>query len=431
MSPAPLLAREREAFAAHRAAMGRDGALRDRDVAPRGTLLHGFLLPFSLVVAALRDPKLRRLTLRLAVVRFLALAVLASFAIHAKPPETAAKREQPRNAVLVTLEPDEKTGEKREKVKVDLPGVHVDIDPEHGKKDVIVGGKTIEVRAKKRTKHAAHEDAAPRDEAAHAAPPGRLEVLVRKASADWAILVAVLGVLSALEAFLVFLSRKWDDQLSFHVSALSGVLPEDAEEPTPKLTFDLRWLVRKLLRRLRGYLVFAAGIPAFLPLVLVPSAGEWLFRLALTGWGWYWLGVFSASKSAHAWADGDAADAPTPIRALRDIDARARVFAPVRAYGRIWARLTRGVNPAASTFERSPAAFLGLALARAVLSLPGLYLLARPFIPVAAGRLAAEADPGERFWAVTAQRPSAWTAEELVLGGSGLAGSTLQAPRPG
>lgn len=399
MSPVPLLAREREAFAAHRAALGRNGALRERDVAPRGTLLHGFLLPFSLVFAALRDPKLRRLTLRLTVVRLVALACLASFAIHAKPPATAEKRERPRNAFLVTLEPDAKTGEKREAVKVDLPGVHVDIDPARGTKDVVVAGKTVEVRARK-NKHAAHEPSPEAVEAdTNAKAPGRVEALFRKASADWAILVAVLGVLSALEAFLVFLSRKWDDQISFHISALSGVLPEDAEEPAPRLTFDLRWLGRKLLRRVRGYLVFAAGVPAFFPLLLVPSVGEWLFRLALTGWGWYWLGVFSASKSAHAWADGDAADAPTPIRALRDIDARARVFAPVRAYGRLWARLTRGVNPAASTFERSPAAFLGLALARAVLSLPGLYLLARPFIPVAAGRLAAEADPSGRFWA--------------------------------
>ena len=40
--------------------------------------------------------------------------------------------------------------------------------------------------------------------------------------------------------------------------------------------------------------------------------------------------------------------------------------------GRAWARLTRGVDPAAATFERTPAPFLGLALARVILSLPGL-----------------------------------------------------------
>ncbi|HEY8078950.1 MAG TPA: hypothetical protein VIF62_32685, partial [Labilithrix sp.] len=59
--------------------------------------------------------------------------------------------------------------------------------------------------------------------------------------------------------------------------------------------------------------------------------------------------------------------------------------------------LTRGVNPAAQTFERTPLPFLGLALARIVLSLPALYLLARPIVPVAAGRLCAEADPHDRF----------------------------------
>ena len=34
-----------------------------------------------------------------------------------------------------------------------------------------------------------------------------------------------------------------------------------------------------------------------------------------------------------------------------------------------------------------------------VLQLPGLYLLARPIVPVASGRLCAESDPAQRFWA--------------------------------
>ena len=88
---------------------------------------------------------------------------------------------------------------------------------------------------------------------------------------------------------------------------------------------------------------------------------------------------------------------PAPIRSLNERVSRHFVFAPLRWYGRLWARITHGVNPAATTFERSPKAFLGLALARVILALPGLYLLARPIVPVAAGRLCAEADAAERF----------------------------------
>ena len=150
-------------------------------------------------------------------------------------------------------------------------------------------------------------------------------------------------------------------------------------------------------RRFRGYVVFAAGLPALLPLRLVPTAGPYLFSIAATLWGWYWIGVFSAAKSAHAWADEERALSPAPIRTLNERVSPHFVFAPLRWYGRTWARITRSVNPAATTFERSPTAFLGLALARVVLSLPGLYLLARPIVPVAAGRLCAEADPTERF----------------------------------
>ena len=196
---------------------------------------------------------------------------------------------------------------------------------------------------------------------------------------------------------MVFFSRRWDDWLSFHASRLAKIIPEDAAPTEPKIAFDLKWLYRKVKRRFRGYVVFAAGLPALLPLRLLPTIGPWAFTIAATLWGWYWLGVFSAAKSAHAWADEATALSPRPIRALNDHAARGWVLAPLRLYGRSWARLTRGVNPAVATFERTPAAFLGLALARAFLSLPGLYLLARPIVPVAAGRLCAEADPADRF----------------------------------
>jgi hypothetical protein len=207
----------------------------------------------------------------------------------------------------------------------------------------------------------------------------------------------LLGALSVTEGITVFFSRRWDDWLSFYISAIAGIRPESAQPPPRRLALDLKWLWRKFKRRIRGYVIFGSGMPLLYLLMLVPAVGGWLFGIAVTLWAWYWVGVFTASKSAHAWADDGLAAPPLLVRSFNAGVAKGWWFWPLRVYGRAWAWVVRGVNSAAATFDRSPAPFLGLALARAVLALPGLYLLARPIVPVAAGRLCAEADPGDRF----------------------------------
>ncbi|NVL78629.1 hypothetical protein HWN78_27015, partial [Escherichia coli] len=66
---------EKSALAAHRAAL-RGSELPPPDDAPRGTFLHGFFLPFTLIVATLRDAELRGPYLRVAFMRGL-LVLLA------------------------------------------------------------------------------------------------------------------------------------------------------------------------------------------------------------------------------------------------------------------------------------------------------------------------------------------------------------------
>ena len=51
-----ILDRERNAIAAHRAAF-RGSDLPPLSDAHRGTFLHGFFLPFSLIVATMRDSR--------------------------------------------------------------------------------------------------------------------------------------------------------------------------------------------------------------------------------------------------------------------------------------------------------------------------------------------------------------------------------------
>jgi hypothetical protein len=378
--PAAVIARERTAIAAHRATL-RGSELPPPDGAPRGTFLHGFLLPFSLIVATLRDADLRRPYLRLAAVR-LAVAVAAALLLFSSD---KAKPRRDRSGPTIVVHGDASG----RPVKVDVPGVHVEIDERKGKEEVTVLGQEIPVE------HA--ERGARAEPPAAQAPPtraGRAWVALRD---GWAWILALVAFFSVVEGVIVFFSRRWDDWLSFHLSRIAGIKPEDEAPKDPKIALDLKWLYKKMKRRIRGYVVFAAGVPALVPLRLVPSVGPWLFSAALTAWAWYWLGVFAASKSAHAWADEGTAPSPAPIRFLNERVATRWWAAPLRPYGKLWAFFTRGVNPPAATFERSPAAFLGLALARTVLSLPGLYFLARPVVPVAAGRLCAESDPADRF----------------------------------
>jgi hypothetical protein len=410
MRPAAVIDREKSAFAAHRAAL-RGSQLPPPHEAAKGTFVHGFFLPFSLIAATLRDRELRAPYLRLVLLRGLLVVLVGVLAVAGGNVTAREGKAGPKASIIVHK--SKKDGAKTTPVHVDMPGLHVDIDDKSEPK-VSVLGQRMPVETvdddpppsfpsppnERPSGEAAPPPAAAADAAATEPPPAPPSFALRtwrRVTHSWAWFLALLTVLSATEGIIVFFSRRWDDWLSFHASRLAAIRPEDEVAKTPKIALDLRWLYRKMKRRVRGYIVFAAGLPALLPLQLVPHAGAWLFSIAATAWGWYWLGVFSAAKSAHAWADEELALSPAPIRTLNERISPSFVFGPIRWYGRAWARITRGVNPAATTFERSPAAFLGLALARVILSLPGLYLLARPIVPVAAGRLCAEVDPADRF----------------------------------
>lgn len=406
-APAALLERERGALAAHRAVLRGSSALPPPEGAPRGTFLHGFFLPFSLIAATMRDRELRGPYLRLALVRGLLVVAVGVVAV-AGGDLSSRGHERDRGHAGIIVHKSTKDGAKTSPVHVDMPGLHVDIGGRDEPKVSVLGRsmpvQTVDDGDAPNAAARSEPEATPSTPVANARageppppPPTFARRIWNAVSHSWTWLLALLTILSATEGVIVFFSRRWDDWLSFHASRLVAIRPEDETPKTPKVALDVPWLYRKTKRRLRGYVVFAAGLPALLPLRLVPAVGPWLFSLAATLWGWYWLGVFTAAKSAHAWVDEEQAPSPAPIRALNERVSGGFVFAPLRWYGRAWAKITRSVNPAATTFERSPAAFLGLALARVILSLPGLYLLARPIVPVAAGRLCAETDPADRF----------------------------------
>jgi hypothetical protein len=377
--------RERDALRVHREAL-RGGALPATEHPTRGTLIHGLALPLTIGAAVMRDRDLRGPFLKLAAVRALLVVLVAALAFASgKGRAHDDDDDEPRGAIV--------NDDGAQPVSVDVPGVHVHLD---GKKDddkVVVLGREIPVQTT--------GDAPPAPTKPPKPAPTTLSGLGAAVARGWAKIVAAIALLSAVEAVAVFFTRAWDDWLSFHVSRLAGIAPETPEPPRRRITFSVRWLLKKLRRKIRGYVVFASGIPVLALLRLVPVVGSWAFTAALTLWAWYWVGVFTASKSAHAWADDKRAAAPAMVRSYNERFARGWWWWPLRFYGRIWAWALRSVNAPAAAFERSPASYLGLALTRTVLSLPGLYLLSRPIVPVASGRLCAESDPAQRFWATS------------------------------
>ncbi len=393
-----VIERERRSLALHRATLC-GGSVLPPPKESETTFLHGFFMPFTLIAATLRDAQLRGPYLRVAALRTVVLVLIAGVSVANGAVSKHASKPTTQGVVIRSKKhPDGDGGAKVEPVHVHVPGFDLDIDPDHDQKKMSVFGQDVPV-----AKGDDEEEVAAPAHASEPPRPPKPATAAAKVWAEvrerWAWLLALFAFLSAIEGLIVFFSRRWDDWLSFHVSRLAQVRPEDDTPKTPGLGFDLKWAYRKGKRRIRGYVVFAAGVPTLVPLRLVPTVGGILFTIALTLWGWYWLGIFSASKSAHAWADEATAPSPLPIRALASRVTRGALVAPLRWYAQLWARLTRSVNPAAATFERSMPAFLGLALARAILALPGFYFFARPIVPVAAGRLCAESDPADRFTA--------------------------------
>lgn len=393
-----LVGRERVALDVHRASI-RGGHLPPPSAAPRGTFVHGLLLPLSLLAVTLRSPDLRRPFLRLFAVRMALLVVLGAIAASQAGSDDETKT--PGVHVVASSQPsdddddddDGEDGDEAQKpVDVDVPGFHMHFGDAGGEMQILGKDVPVETTSRRHGKALRVADAPPAPE-----PTTRFGRLRAAVARGWARIVAIVATISIVEGVIVFFSRRYDDWLSFYISGLAGIRPESAEPPVRRLALDLKWLLKKLRRKIRGYLLFGSGLPLLYLLQVVPRVGSYLFAIAVTLWAWYWGGVFTAAKSAHAWADEGTAGPPRMVASWNARFARGFWAWPMRVYGRIWARVVRGINPAAATFERSPAPYLGLAVARAVFGLPGLYVLMRPIVSVAAGRICAEADPGKRF----------------------------------
>lgn len=145
-----------------------------------------------------------------------------------------------------------------------------------------------------------------------------------------------------------------------------------------------KWLRKRLRRR---WQVVLAAVPGFLVLgLLFALLPDWPAPQALSSacgaaWGFYWLMVGTASKSAAAWASEGHALPPVYVRWLQG-------RALTRWFSRLWGWTVRAMMPPAEAVERRPLEFAGLAAVRLAV-LPFVALWLRPLVPVASASLRA------------------------------------------
>jgi hypothetical protein len=219
-SPQSIVARERSALAVHRESL-RAGVLPAPKSAPRGTFVHGLMLPLSLFMATLRSPQLRRPYLRLAGVRVVVLLVVGVMAW------VSGGSDDDERGKGVTIGRDEPAASVRGPVDVDAPGFHMHIDESKKQGNLTLLGQEVPIEVNGEGSNPAPAPAPP-----PASRFGRLRDGLRR---GWKQIVAFVGLLSVVEGIIVFFSRRWDDWLSFYLSGLAGVRPELPEPPVRKL----------------------------------------------------------------------------------------------------------------------------------------------------------------------------------------------------
>ncbi|MBI1944279.1 MAG: hypothetical protein HYS27_01215 [Deltaproteobacteria bacterium] len=206
---------------------------------------------------------------------------------------------------------------------------------------------------------------------------------------------------------VIAISRQFHDEISMRLARAAGVEPDEIVE-RPRLSLDLGWVFEGFQRRVQAALVLAvSAAPAVLLLgaiVLGPSrwlarhddgalravalAAQWalaqLPNAALLAISLYWLAVLTIGRTGHAWRDGGA-PAWAPLRWVEAGSARhPALYGPARLWVRAIARPMGLLHRPAAVVARAPWEAIGLALVQLSTNLPGVRLLLRPLVPVAA-----------------------------------------------
>jgi hypothetical protein len=207
--------------------------------------------------------------------------------------------------------------------------------------------------------------------------------------AFWATLFTLLQV---AQWVVIALSHEYHDAIAREASLLTGVEPED-DEVQPRVRLDIPWIRKKVKRRWRALMLFAVGVPAMfvLTLPLLCLCNGTAFSVLSTAWGAWWLTVFTAAKSGHAWEAPAHPHTPWFLRAWTWLTTRmpGLRWGMLQRYGRFWTRRTQEVLAPVATVERHPWAFAGLTVVRFIGTFPPMKFFLRPLIPVASAHLLA------------------------------------------
>ncbi|WPB81603.1 hypothetical protein KYC5002_21100 [Archangium violaceum] len=199
---------------------------------------------------------------------------------------------------------------------------------------------------------------------------------------------ALLSMLQFAQWIVIALSRDFHTVIEREASLRTGLVPED-EPLTPRVRLNMPWVRTKMRRRWRGMVLFVLGAPVlWLCTRWLPWRDEVLATL-MSLWGAWWFVVFTAGKSALAWKEETAGE-PWFLRGWNGLTSR---IPGLRAYGSLWTNQTREVFSPAASVERRPWSLMGLAVVRALSSLPLVRCFLRPLIPVAAAHLLVRAAP--------------------------------------
>jgi hypothetical protein len=201
-------------------------------------------------------------------------------------------------------------------------------------------------------------------------------------AATFAAFAAAVSLLSLVEWLIIALSRQYHELCAVMAAATTGA-PWDELTAPPRVALDVKWLWKKMKRRVRGLVLFVSGLPLLAVSALVPILGDVLYPVLSALWGYYWVSVFALANTSTAWVYADPRG-PWYVRAIDQAGAVPVVGWPFRLYARLLRRVARDVVPACTSFERAPYEAAGLAIARAVCGIPGVYLFMRPVLGVAA-----------------------------------------------
>ncbi len=200
-----------------------------------------------------------------------------------------------------------------------------------------------------------------------------------------------------VQTVVLAFTRDHQDRVAFHLSLLAGVQPEDVPGD-PRLRIDLKWLWRKLRRRIRGTLVLVAGVATLFPVLLVGlvvGQKDLVFTAVVSVVSSYWWVVFTAARSARAWRGEEDPTPPRPLRVALEVTRRWRwlrfLGVPVLVRLAVWA--SSSMAAPARNIERDLPRFAGLAVTRVLASIPVVRVVLRaPIIVAAAEALEATAD---------------------------------------